>query len=179
MIALATACHGQEADGQKATNLADSRQPTADSFAIRVLATLERWPNISARVRHQVRIGEHVLTGTGRYWQLGVGNERRTRLELQTQVAGNAASLVQVFDSRYLWTDRNLPSGRKVTRLDPVRLQAGLTSAPVARQGGPTTATSLISTAASRGGLSGQLADLIKNFNFDPPRTTQDRKSVV
>ncbi len=177
MLVLGTTSRELRAGDSEAPNPqppTHNSQPTAgNALATRVLATLERRPNIAARVRHQVRLGEHVLAGTGRYWQQGVGSERRTRLELQTQVAGKTASLIQIFDSRYLWTDRHLPSGRKVTRLDPVRLQAGLTSAPVARQGRATSATSLISTAASRGGLSGQLADLVKNFDFGPPRETQ------
>jgi hypothetical protein len=147
----------------------------------RVLATLERRPNISARVRHRVRLGEYLLTGSGNYWQQGTRDERRTRLELQTQVAGRTASLVQIFDSRYLWTDRQLPSGRKVTRLDPIRLQDGLSgSAPIVRHGPKANATSLWTPACSRGGLSGQLADLIGHFNFGPPQSIElDGYSMV
>jgi hypothetical protein len=118
-------------------------------------------------------LGEYALIGSGRYWQQGVGNLRKTRLVLQTQVAGKSASLVQVFDGRYLWTDRQLPSGRKLIRLDPVRLQAGFAGggSPITRQGRPTAATSLLSAAASRGSLCGQLADLIKQFDFEEPQS--------
>ena len=151
-----------------------SRRGEGNELATRVLAMLERRPNIAARVRHRIRLGDEVLAGTGRYWQQGLGDERRTRLEVQTLVAGEAASLVQVFDGRKLWTDRRLPSGRSVTRLDPVRLQAAMAgTAPMARQGRQTTATSLMATAATRGGLSGQLADLVQHFDFDRPQAVQ------
>ncbi len=141
-------------------------------FATRVLAMLERRAAVVARVRHRVHLGEYALTGSGRYWQQGVGNLRKTRLELQTQIADQSASLVQVFDGRYLWTDRQFPSGRAVTRLDPIRLQEGLAGgeSPIARQGRPTAATSLLSAAASRGSFCGQLADMIKQFDFEDPQ---------
>lgn len=173
---LGATCNAQQvADVQSPSAAADGKlQGAGNAFVTRVLAMLERRPNIAARVRHRVRLGEQVLTGKGDYWQQGLGDERRTRLEVHTLVAGEIASLVQVFDGRNLWTDRRLPSGRKVTRLDPIRLQAGLArSAPMSRQGRPTTATSLLATATTRGGLSGQLADLVQHFDFDPPRTTQ------
>jgi hypothetical protein len=164
-------------------SIAPQRQGSGEGnlFALRVLDMLERRPNVSSRVRHRVRLGEHLLTGSGRYWQQGVANERRSRLELQIQVAGKTASLVQVFDRRYLWTDRQLPSGRRITRLDPVRLQEGLSnSSPVVRHGQPTSANSLLPTAVSRGGLCGQLADLIEHFDFGPPRPIQlDDYSMV
>jgi hypothetical protein len=149
-----------------------SPQIAGNQFATSLLAMLERRSNVVARVRHRVHLGEYALIGSGSYWQQGVGNLRKTRLVLQTQIASESASLVQVFDGRYLWTDRQLPSGRKVTRLDPVRLQAGLAGggSPITRQGRPTAATSLLSAAASRGSLCGQLADLIKQFDFQEPR---------
>gem|GEM_PF-5528691 len=152
-----------------------SRPPSfaaGNRYANRVLAILERRSSVVARIRHRVHVGEYTLIGSGRYWQQGVGNLRKTRLVLQTQVGNQSASLVQVFDGRYLWTDRQLPSGRKMTRLDPVRLQAGLTGggSTITRLGRPTTATSLLSSAASRGSLCGQLADLIEQFEFEAPR---------
>jgi len=147
-------------------------QTAGNRLATRVLAVLERRASVTARVRHRVHWGEFTLIGSGRYWQQGVGNLRKTRLVLQTQIAEQSASLVQLFDGRYLWTDRQFPGGRTVTRLDPVRLQAGLAGgeSPIARQGRPTTATSLLPAAASRGSLCGQLADLIQRFDFEPPR---------
>ena len=149
-------------------------EPTVgNQFATHVLATLERHVSVIARIRHRVHLGNYKLTGSGRYWQQGVGNQRKTRLLLQTQIANQTASLIQVFNGRYLWTDQQLPSGRKVTRLDPASMQVGLSGGgtPITRQGQATSATTLLSAAASRGSFCGQLADLIRQFDFTDPQS--------
>jgi hypothetical protein len=152
-----------------------AEQTVGNQYATHVLATLERHVSVIARIRHRVHLGNYKLTGSGRYWQQGVGIQRKTRLLLQTQIANQTASLIQVFDGRYLWTDQQLPSGRKVTRLDPASMQAGLTggSTPITRQGKTTSATTLLSAAASRGSFCGQLADLIQQFDFTDPQSIQ------
>ena len=142
-----------------------------------MLSTLERQASIAARLRHQSRLHEHTLTGSGRYWQQGTGVQRVSRWEMQTQVAGKTASIVQIYDGNHLWTDRRLPSGREVHRLDVARLHARL------RKGGPNRTRSntsrndsvekMLAAAEGRGGLAQMLAELLTRFNFDPPRHTQ------
>jgi len=105
-------------------------------------------------------LDEHTLMGSGNYWQRRTGEQHVSKWEMQTQVAGKTASFVQVFDGDYLWTDRRLPSGREVRRLDIKLLQSRLPS-PTAGQG--------------QGGSQGRggLTQMLQRFDFDPPRQTQ------
>ena len=148
---------------------------TGDQFLAEVLATLERRPSVAARLRHQARLHEDTLMGSGKYWQRGVGNQRVTRWEMQTQLAGQAASYVQVFDGNHLWTDRTLPSGRAVHRLDVGRLQSRLRAAAAGTRGLPAKAQwePLVAAAAGQGGLTEMLADLLRRYTFAPPRSAQ------
>jgi hypothetical protein len=160
---------------QPATPSISNASVSGDQFLAEVLATLQRRPSIAARLRHKARLHEIALTGSGKYWQRGVGKQRETRWEMQTQVAGKTASYVQVFDRNHLWTDRTLPSGRKVHRLDVGRLQSRRRIAAV-------TARSLktesewepeIAAAEGQGGLAEMLADALRRFTFAPKRATQ------
>ena len=146
---------------------------SGDRFLAEVLATLQRRPSVSARLRHQARIYDDTVMGTGKYWQLGVGLQRRTRWEMQMQVADTTSSFLQVFDGEHLWTDRTLPSGRKVLRLDTGRLQTlrrtqQLTERPEQPLWGP-----LLDSTAGQGGLTETLADLLRRFTFAPRRKAQ------
>jgi hypothetical protein len=145
---------------------------SGDAYIAEVLAAMERRPNVTAKLRYESRLGDETLIGAGNFWQLGTGPQRMSRWEMQTQVADKAASYVQVFDGRYLWTDRHLPSGRQIHRLDVGNLKARLRSSI-----GPLTTPhlwkDLISGAEYRGGLSQMLADLLRRYQFDAPRPTE------
>ncbi len=157
-----------------ATRAQETRSATGsgDAYLAEVLATMERRGNVTARLRNQSRLAKETLVGSGNYWQLGAGPQRTTRWEMQTQVTDKTASYVQVFDGRYLWTDRHLPSGRQVHRLDVGNLKARL------RGNGAVAPTQtgwedLLRAAEYRGGISQMLAELLRRFQFDPPRATQ------
>jgi len=143
-----------------------------DAYLAEVLAAMERRPNVSAKLRHQSRIDADTLLGSGNFWQLGAGPQRLTRWEMQTQVADKAASYVQVFDGRYLWTDRTVPSGRQIHRLDVGNLKARLRTNPKALNESSNW-EDLVRGAEFRGGLSQMLADLLRRYHFAPPRATQ------
>ncbi len=145
---------------------AQSVEPDAsgDPLLARALDTLDRHVSLAARLRHQSRLNEYTLMGSGNYWQRGTANQRVSRWEMQTQVAGKTASFVQVYDGNHLWTDRRLPSGREVHRLDVKLLQERLPS---------DNAVHLQAAAQGRGGLAQMLADLLHRFEFGPPRQTQ------
>ena len=137
-----------------------------------VLAALERRGNVSAKLRYQSQMGEATQVGSGNYWQQGIGPQRVTRWEMQTQVAEESASYVQVFDGRYVWTDRHLPSGRKIHRLDVNYLKSRLAGAhPNSTDDSPW--EELLWGTQFRGGISQLLAELLRRFEFDPPRATQ------
>ena len=155
-----------------ANQLSIPQTPTGDEFFAEVLATMERRTSISARLRHQSRLSGEKLVGSGHFWQQGSGTQRVSRWEMQTQVAGENASYVQVFDGRYLWTDRHLPSGRQVHRLDVSNLKNRIRTANrTANNFGDR--EYLLQTSQFRGGLSQMLAELLTRYEFAPPRLTQ------
>ena len=129
---------------------------------VEVLRTVQSHTSISARLRHQARLFEQTQAGSGYYWQKGTGDDLRTHWEMKTQIAGKTASYVQVFDGKHLWTDRRLPSGRQVRRLDVARLES------LSRMG-----SSPLPPTVGQGGLAQMLSDLMLKFEFQKPRTTQ------
>lgn len=153
-------------------NLSATATHSGDAYVAEVLSVMERRANVTARLRSQTRLSDNTLVGTGHFWQLGAGPQRLTRWEMQTQIADKTTSYVQVFDGRYLWTDRHLPSGRQVHRLDVGNLKARLRGNP-ANSNGSNEWESLILGAEYRGGVSQLIAELLKRFHFDPPRATQ------
>jgi hypothetical protein len=148
---------------------------SGDQFLAEVLATLQRRPSVAARLRHQARLNDEALAGSGKYWQRGVGNGRVTRWEMQTQVSGQAASYVQVFDGNHLWTDRTVSGKRTVHRLDVGRLQSRLRTAAVNARLPQAKAEwePLVAAATGQGGIAELLADLLRHHAFAPPRSVQ------
>ncbi|QEG36700.1 hypothetical protein [Bythopirellula goksoeyrii] len=161
---LAAEAHAAPPDAVEVTS--------GDVLLTEVLATMERRANVSARLRHQSRLADETQVGSGHFWQQGAGAQRRTRWEMQTQVAGENASYVQVYDGRYLWTDRHMPSGRQVHRLDVANLSSRLRTS-FRQSANFAERESLIRAAEFRGGISQLLAELLTRYRFDPPRPTQ------
>jgi len=148
-------------------------QPTVgDKLLLQAAAQLERRESVSARLRHQVYVGGDQLHGVGSYWQQGTGEELRVRMELQ--IVGQAASLLQVSNSRILWIDRQLPTGRNVFRVnlgklhaDPVLSDSSLGDLEPGKASWTSVDPEVI---AHCGGLPSLLAALGKNFTFLPPQ---------
>jgi hypothetical protein len=155
-----------------ATNLHAQGIASGDAFIAEVLAAMERRTNVTAKLRQQSRLGEQTLLGSGDFWQLGSGPQRTTRWEMNTSLGDQSAAYVQVFDGRYIWTDRNLPSGRQVHRLDVTNLKNRL-RASVPQQAVATGWEQLIREAEFRGGVSQLLAELLTRFQFSPPQSKQ------
>jgi hypothetical protein len=143
-----------------------------DKLLQQAAAMLDRRASVSARLRHQVAISGKEIYGAGSYWQQGTGAELRVRLELQ--IAGQDASLLQVSNSRFLWTDRRLPTGREVSRIDLRQLRAesgpdesGLEELSPGGAGWSVTRPEWI---AHSGGLPSVLSSLATSFSFLPPQ---------
>lgn len=148
---------------------------TGDKLLAQAINQFERHRSVTARIRHQATIGGVPLYGVGSYWQQGSGDSLRVRMELQ--IAGLQSSLLEVSNSRYLWTDRRLPSGRTVTavdlrqlRGDPVLSSAELDSI---RPGEASWSPIQPEITANCGGLASVLAALSDNFAFLPPQAMQ------
>ena len=150
-----------------------ARKPPAigDQLLTQAALRLERRASVSARIRHQVFLDGTQLSGIGSYWQQGAGEELRVRLELQ--IIGQEANLLQVSDSRFLWLERKLPTGRTVSRIDLRQLRSDPSLTPANLDGpepGSATWSSTESLIAHTGGLPSLLASLGENFEFLPPQ---------
>jgi len=146
--------------------------PPGDQLLLQVAAHLERRASVSAKLRHQVSLAGQQLYGVGSYWQQGSGEELKVRLELQ--IAGQESQLLQVCNSRHVWVDRKLPTGRHVTRIDLRQLRADPSlAAPDLNDVKPGQAnwsplqSDLI---AYSGGLPSLISSLSENFSFLPPQ---------
>ena len=154
------------AGGQTAQDVIDG-----NAYLIQVLRTLEHHASIAAKVRNESHLHGQTLTGSGNYWQLRTQGKRLTRWELQTQIADQTASFVQVYDGNHLWTDRLLPSRRQVNRLDVAWLQSRLRSSH--RGQALDERQHLIQASQGQGGLGQMLGELLAHFDFQPPQSTQ------
>jgi hypothetical protein len=158
--------------------IADTAHPTPETYTggdkllMQVATMLERRDSITARLRHQVFLGGRQLYGIGSYWQQGKGADLRVRLELQ--IAGQDASLLQISNSRFLWIDRRLPTGRSVLRVDLRKLRAdpvlGAESLDELEPGNASWTTLQTELVAHSGGLPSLVASLAENFSFLPPQ---------
>ena len=143
-----------------------------DRLLMQAAGQLERRASVSARLRHQVAIDGKQLYGVGSYWQQGSGEELKVRLELQ--IAGQEAKLIQVSNSRFLWIDRRLPTGRNVTRIDLRQLRADpiLTASNLdeIQPGEANWSAMQPELTAHSGGLPSLIVALEENFSFLPPQ---------
>jgi hypothetical protein len=151
---------------------APARVPSGDDLLTRAASQLERRASVAARLRHQVAVAGQELFGVGSYWQQGSGEDLKVRLELQ--IAGGDAQLLQVSNSRFLWIDRRLPTGRSVTRFDLRQLRADPSITPPDTDkldpGKANWSSIQPLLLAHSGGLPSLLASLGDNFNFLPPQ---------
>src|SRR4051812_1567235 len=152
---------------------APARVPSGDDLLTRAASQLDRRASVTARLRHQVSAGGQELFGVGSYWQQGSGEDLKVRLELQ--IAGGDSQLLQVSNSRFLWIDRHLPTGRSVTRFDLRQLRADPSITPPDSDklapGKANWSSIQPLLLAHSGGLPSLLASLSENFNFLPPQT--------
>jgi hypothetical protein len=171
--APALAAPAQPAAAPAAAAETSPRVPTGNDLLLRAASQLERRASVAARLRHQVSVSGQDLYGVGSYWQQGSGEELKIRLELQ--IAGQDANLLQVSNSRFLWIDRKLPTGRSVTRFDLRQLRADPSMAPPDLDkldpGKANWSAIQPLLIAHSGGLPSLLAALGENFNFLPPQT--------
>ena len=139
-----------------------------ETLLAHIAARLERRSSVAARLA----VSGNNFSGKGNYWQQGEGEELRVRLELQ--LLSQEASLLQISDSRYLWLDRKIPTGRLVTRIKLRQLRADPTLTP-ANLDDPQPGTASWSPTGSgltsySGGLPSLLASLVENFEFLTPQ---------
>jgi hypothetical protein len=146
--------------------------PPGDQLLQQVAAHLERRASVTAKLRHQVSFAGQQFYGVGNYWQQASGEDLKVRLELQ--IAGHDAQLLQVCNSRHMWVDRKLPTGRQVTRVDLRTLRAnpslGAPDLNDVKPGQANWSPLQSSLVAYSGGMPSLLASLSENFTFLPPQ---------
>jgi hypothetical protein len=129
------------------------------------ITEIRRLPTIDAKLRMQSHLLGQDLAGTGTYYQLVRSpGETLFKLELKLQVANQVSSLLQVNDGRFLWTRRDLPSQKSLSRIDQRRIQQALADAGR----GPPLAVG--ANLLQIGGLGDLLESLQRSFKYDPPR---------
>ncbi len=149
-------------------------EANGNALMTRVLATLENWPNVAARFRQSLRIGDRSLHGGGDYWQHGVDNQRLTCWQWQAKVGEFDAAFTQIYDKNsHLWTDSRFADKRTVTRVDVKKLRRELSLATDAMAENVSAATARADEfeRLARGGLSQTIAELRRAFEFGPPTT--------
>jgi len=167
LLLLTLAISASVAEGQTTQSAQNGNLYVAQTLKI-----LEQHASITAKLRYQSRLHQQTLTGSGNYWQqLRPQGKRVMRWEMQTPIADQTASFIQVYDGNHLWTDRHLPSGRQVHRLDVPWLQARLRSG--SRGDSKDELAKFLTSVEGQGGLGQMLADLLRNYNFAPPQPTQ------
>lgn len=137
------------------------------------IVSLERRSQVTAQVRQQSFVNDLQVFGQGAYRQQGRGEQRRVKWELQTQVGDERASLVQLVDDHYLWTDQRFSSKRIVERVDLWQLRRQFKNIDDDFRNVAPGQAGAFAGGHSFGGLSMLLESLARNFNFATPRQLQ------
>jgi hypothetical protein len=138
------------------------------------VAEIRRLPSVDAKLRMQSHLLDQELAGTGTYYQLVRSpGETLFKLELKLQVANQVSSLLQVNDGRFLWTRRDLPNQKSLSRIDQRRIQQALADAG---RGPP---LAMGASLLQVGGLGDLLEALQRSFDYEAPRETTHGGAAV
>ncbi len=142
--------------------------PASSQHIDRAIAVLEKIPSLETKLRVQVQMHGHSLSGIGTYLQNASDSTVRSRLELKMQVAERVTSFLQVCDGRFIWQRDDLQREPRLIRLDLRRLRE-------ARFGDDSqdSATPLGQPWLLLGGMSRLLRDLDDNFIFVQTATSR------
>jgi hypothetical protein len=119
-----------------------------------------RQTSVSAKLRMDIELFEQRLLGMGSYMQVGEGEDKLFRYELNVQTDDHRITFLHVADGRFLWLRQEMPGAVDLGRVDLKRLRREL-----AKSEG-SVATSDPSVWMALGGLSQLLAGLEANFDF-------------
>ncbi len=151
--ALPAALVAQEGDAARPLT-----PPSATYLLEQASLLMARHRSVSAKIRHQARIYDREIIGTGVYAQ-GPGSSRLMRYELQLQVGQNVVQILQVNDGRYLWRKQQFDGDPEVERIDVDAALASAMANGIVR--GPEAVGVL-----GLGGLGRILETLRKDFDF-------------
>lgn len=168
LAVLAVRAHAQRqvasAAGQGSAPAA-AAAPTQDGNALIAQAAHEmrNVSSLEAKVRVQSFLYGQELSGAGVYYQLVKPPETLFKLELKLQVANQVSSLLNVSDGRFIWTRRDLPNSKTLSRIDQRRINESLARA--SKLAPISTSEPMFMLA----GLGRMLESLCGHFTFDAP----------
>jgi hypothetical protein len=119
---------------------------------------------LQANIQQRINLYGQQLVGTGQYRHFGRGDNKRLRLELKLQAAGQLTSLTQVSDGRHLWTRENLSRGTVLSRIDLRRVRTALEQSA---SGEADKVEPSLQNWVVMGGLPRLLSSLHAQFQFD------------
>lgn len=125
-----------------------------------------RQSSLAAKLRMEVDLFGQQLIGWGSYLQVGEGEDKLLRYEMNVQTEEDTISFLQVADGRFLWIRHEMPEEVDLGRVDLKRLRRELTGSRVS----PSSRDPSIWMAL--GGLYRLLAGLDSNFRFGPTQLT-------
>lgn len=103
----------------------------ADNLLPQAIRRLMQYRSLAARIRQRIEMFDQPLSGSGVYQQWGTGqDQRRVRLELKLQVAGQTASLQQIGDGRFLWDRRDILGKVTLGRIDLRKVRQAIEDEP-------------------------------------------------
>jgi hypothetical protein len=153
--APAETVYGRGATGPRT---ADDTAGQAERIVSAALAGLARAESVSARVRQRVRIGDRVVSGGGRYVQLGTGPDQRFRFESSLKCDTEEFDLLEVCDGVHCWNYRKVgPNPPQLERIDVRSVREKLEEQKALERGG---------IAPYLGGIQRSLALLREWFRF-------------
>ena len=135
--------------------------PNAQQLLTEAQVALGRHGSVEAKVRQQTHLFGQELFGSGRYLQQGTGPEIMLRFELRLHVGEQPATMLQIADGRYLWSERQFGTTRSVQQIEVAQVREQLGQQHPALPG----------RWPLLGGLGEMLAGIAANFEFAPVTT--------
>ncbi len=139
-----------------------------NALVARAAEAVAQIENVSGQVRQRTQLFGRQLASVGKYRQWFDGRSLRFRFDLRTQVGRETAHFMQLGDGRFVWTRRELPSGKKLQRVDRKLLEREL--AVIRRSDRQPTYP--LDVLALSNGLADVLDRLRWQFDFQPPENS-------
>jgi hypothetical protein len=107
--------------------VAADRAAQAERIVVSSFTMFRRAESVSLKLRQRVRVGDRVLVGTGRYVQVGQGDDLRFRFETTLTCDTETFEIAEIFDGLFCWLHRRAgPFPATLHRIDAQRVRTRL-----------------------------------------------------
>jgi hypothetical protein len=141
--------------------------PSGAAMIAKVARQMNAAGTLQADLRQRIHLFGQRLTGTGVYRQKASPAGPRVRVEWKIPVGDQMASILQICDGRFVWTQRDLLDGVTLERIDLDRIRASDDSESYAGSHVPRTHDLAVV------GLPRLLMGLSDHFEFDHPKAAR------